>query len=64
MCNHTFSEEILPDLQPELPVVQLKAISSSPVTGCLGAKADPYMATNSFQKVVKRDKVSPEPSPG
>lgn len=63
MCNHLFSEEILLDLQPELPVVQLVATSSCPLASCLGAKTDLYMATfASFEAVAERDKVSPDPS--
>ena len=29
----------------------------------LGAEADPYLATDSFQAVLESNKVSPEPSP-
>lgn len=36
-----YSEETYPDAQPEPLMAQLEAIFSSPVTSCLGEKADP-----------------------
>lgn len=48
-----FQEEILPDVQPEPPLVQLEATSSCPVTCC-----HPHLATTSFQVVVESDKIS------
>lgn len=41
MLDHPLSEEILPDVQPEAPLVQVETIFSCPVTGFLGAEASP-----------------------
>lgn len=62
MSNHSFSEEILPTVHPEPPLVQLNTVSSHPGTGCLGEETNPYLPTTSFQLVVESDnKVTPEP---
>jgi len=36
MCYHCFQEEMFPNIQPEPPMVQLKAITFHPVTCYLG----------------------------
>lgn len=65
--HNSSSEEIFPNIQsttfPSLPafLVQLKAISSYPITCCLGEETDPHPATTSFEVVLETDKVSPEP---
>ncbi|XP_051639136.1 uncharacterized protein LOC127469156 isoform X2 [Manacus candei] len=40
------------DVQPEPPLVQPETMSSYPVAGCLGEKADSYLVTASFQYVL------------
>lgn len=54
--NHAFCEELFPNVQPKLPLVQSKTVSSCPVTGAW--ENNPYLATPSFQGVAERD-VSP-----
>lgn len=49
MVDNPFSEEILPDTQPEPPLVQIEAISSHLVTCYLGDEADTHLTTTSFQ---------------
>jgi len=39
--DHSFSEEIFPNLQSEPPLTQLEAIASCPVTGYLGEETNP-----------------------
>jgi len=41
--------------------MQLKAISSCPITSYLGEETDTHFTTISFQVVVNSDKVSPQP---
>ncbi|KAJ7404172.1 hypothetical protein WISP_147102 [Willisornis vidua] len=60
MLNYPFSEEILPDVQPELPLAQYKAVSSYPVASCLGEEVDLHLATTFFQVVVESDEVTLE----
>ena len=57
----SFREKILPNIQPEPPLVQLEAITSCPITSYRGAEADTHLATTSFQAVVESNEVSPEP---
>ena len=45
-------EEIFPNIQPELPQVQLEATPSCPLTSYLGEEADLHLTTT-FLKVVK-----------
>lgn len=60
MPYNPFHEEIAPDLQCESPVEQTKAVTSCPITHCLGADPDPpHLHPLSFQIV--REKGSPEP---
>lgn len=61
MLNKPFGEEIPPDVQPAPPLLQLEAISSLPVSSCLGEKASLDLAAPSFQVIVESDKVTPEP---
>ncbi|KAK4827828.1 hypothetical protein QYF61_021912 [Mycteria americana] len=61
MLDNPFREEILPNIQSKLPLVQLEVISSCPVASYLGEETDPHLATTSFQVVVESDKVSPQP---
>jgi len=62
--DHSFREEILSDIHPESPLVQLQVVPSSPVASYMGEGADtlPPPTTASFQTVVENDKVSPQRS--
>lgn len=53
MPNHSFSEEILPDYQPEFLLAEREDISSCPVVGGLGEETDPHLATPSFHGAVE-----------
>jgi len=44
-----------------LPLEQLEAISSHPITCYLGEETNTHLATASFQVVVERSNVSPQP---
>jgi len=59
--HHSFWEEILPHIQPEPSLVQLKAITSHCITNYLGKEANSHLVTTSFQVALESDKVSPEP---
>lgn len=48
MLDRSFREETLPNIQSQLPLVQLKAITSLPVTSYLEGEADPNPATTTF----------------
>lgn len=50
-------QEIPPNAQPKCPPVQLRALSSHPVAGCLGEESSPHLAIISFQGVIGIDKV-------
>ncbi|KAK4818862.1 hypothetical protein QYF61_020081 [Mycteria americana] len=47
--DNRFSEEIFPNILSKLPLVQLEAISSCPITCYLGEQIDTHLATTSFQ---------------
>ena len=59
MPEHPFAEEIVLNIQPKPPLVQLEAVSSCPVTCYLGEDTDPQLTTTSFQVAVESDKVPP-----
>ncbi|KAK4832707.1 hypothetical protein QYF61_025168, partial [Mycteria americana] len=61
MLDHPFSEVKFPNIQSKPPLAQLEAISSRPIACYLGEETDPHLTTTSFQVVVERDKVSPQP---
>ena len=61
MLDNPFGEEIFPNIQTKPPRAQLEAIPSCPVTHYVGEDTDIHLATTSFQVVVERDKVSPQP---
>ena len=58
--DHSFREEIFPNIQPEPPLAQLEAIPSHPVSSYTGKEADLYLITISFHIVIEGNKVSPE----
>ncbi|KAK4810613.1 hypothetical protein QYF61_007350, partial [Mycteria americana] len=49
MLDNAFGEEIFPNIQSKLPLVQLEAISSCPVACYLGEETDTHLSTTSFQ---------------
>ncbi|KAK4816338.1 hypothetical protein QYF61_015652 [Mycteria americana] len=49
MLDNPFSEVKFPNIQSKPPLVQLEAISSSPITCYLGEETDPHLSTTSFQ---------------
>ncbi|KAK4828439.1 hypothetical protein QYF61_026596 [Mycteria americana] len=49
MLDNPSSEVKFPNIQPKPPLVQLEAISSCPITCCLGEETDPHLSTTSFQ---------------
>jgi len=59
--DHSFSEEIFPNIQLKPPLKQLEAIASRPITGYLGEETNTCLNTTSFQVVVESDKVPPQP---
>ncbi|KAK4823878.1 hypothetical protein QYF61_007826 [Mycteria americana] len=61
MLDNPFSEVKFPNIQSKLPLAQLEAISSCPITCYLGEETDPHLSTASFQAVVENDEVSPQP---
>ena len=61
MSEPSFSEEIFPNTQSKPPLVQLKAISSHPITRYLGEETTTCLTTTSFQAVVDSDEVPPQP---
>jgi len=63
MLHNPFGEEIFPNFQSKSPLTQLAAISSCPISSCLGEETNTHLTTTSFQIVVEQDKVSPQPPP-
>ncbi|NXW09053.1 MELT protein, partial [Fregetta grallaria] len=55
MLDHPFREEIFPNTQSKSPLAQLKSVPSCPIVSYLGEKADPHLATTSFQVIVEGD---------
>ena len=54
-------EEIFPNIQPNLPQVQLQAFTFCPIANYLGEEADSYLIRTSFWVTVEGNKFSPEP---
>jgi len=61
MLDNLFSKEILPNIQPKLPLVQPEAIFSCPITCYLEKETNTHLTTTSFQVVVESKTVSPQP---
>jgi len=61
MPDHSFREEMFPDIQSKPLLAQLEAISSHPIIGYLGAETNPHLTTTSCQGAVESEKVSPQP---
>jgi len=53
--NHSFREEIFPNIQPEFPMAQLEAIPSTPFASYLGEEVNPHLTTTHFQVIVESD---------
>lgn len=58
VLGNPLGEEFFPSIQSKLILVQLEAISSSPITCSLGEETDPRPDTNSCQAGVESDEVS------
>ncbi|GAB0186314.1 hypothetical protein GRJ2_001096700 [Grus japonensis] len=61
MTDNPFGEEIVPNIQSKPPLMQLKTISSHPITCYLGEETNTHLATTSFQVAVETNKVAPQP---
>jgi len=61
MSDHSFSKELLPNIQCKHPLAGLEAIASHPIASYLGEETNTRLTTTSFQAVVESDKVSPQP---
>jgi len=61
MSDHSFSKEIVPNIQSKPPLTQLEAIASHSITSYLEAETNTCLTTTSFQVAVESDKVSPQP---
>ena len=61
MLHHSFEAEILANIQPEPPLVQLEVTLSSPVASYLGEETTPHLTKTSFQVVVEHSTVSSMP---
>jgi len=53
--------EVFPNVQPESPLEQLEAISSSPVASYIGEEADSHPTTISLQVDIESDRGHPDP---
>ncbi len=51
--DHPFREVVFPNIQPEPPLAQLKAIPSSHITGYMREGAYPQLTTSSLQVVIE-----------
>ncbi|GAB0205085.1 hypothetical protein GRJ2_002974100 [Grus japonensis] len=49
MLDHSFDEDIFPNIQPKPPLMQLEAISSCPIASYLGEETNTHVTTTSFQ---------------
>ena len=61
MSDRSFSKEIYLNIQSKPPLIQLEVISSRPVTSYLGEETNTHLTTTSFQVVVERKMVPPQP---
>lgn len=51
MLDHSFTDEIFPNIQPEPPLMQLEAICSRPGGGYLGEDTDPTSPQALFREL-------------
>ena len=61
MPDHSFSEEIFPNIQTKPPPMQLEAIASHPITSYLGEETNTCLTTTSSYVVVESKKIPPQP---
>jgi len=61
MSDHSFSKEIVPNIQSKPSLTQLEAIASRPIASYLGEETNTCLTTTSLQGVVESKKVSPQP---
>lgn len=53
MPDHSFKEEIIPNVQSVSPLLQLKAISSSLIASYVGEEFNPHLFITFFQVLVE-----------
>jgi len=63
MPEHSFSQEIFPNIQSKPALMQLEAIASRPIASYLGEETNTCLTMTSFQVVVESNKVPPQPPP-
>ena len=51
--DNSFGKVVFPNVQPESLLVQLEAITSSPITSYRREEANPYLTTTSGQVVIE-----------
>jgi len=61
MPDHSFCEDIFPNMQSEPPLMQVEAIASRPFAGYLGEETNTHLTTPSCQGAVESHKVPPRP---
>ena len=61
MSDHSFSKEIVPNIQSKPPLTQLEAIAPHPIAGYLGEETNTCLTTTSFQVIVESTKLSTAP---
>jgi len=62
MSDHSFSKEIITNIQFKTPLMQLEAISSHPIASYLGEQTNTCLTTTSFKVALESKKVPPQPS--
>jgi len=62
MPDHSFSKEIIPNIQSKPPRTQVEATASRPIASYLGEETNTCLTTTSFQVFVETNKVPPSAS--
>lgn len=57
MLDSTLSEESLPNIQSELPLVQHETISSHPISCYLGEETDSHLSITSVEVVAETNNI-------
>jgi len=61
MLAHSFTNEIVPNIQSKPPLTQLEVVASCPMANYAGEETNACLTTTSFQVVVESNEVSPQP---
>jgi len=61
MPDHSFSNEIFPNIKSKPPLMQLEPIASHPITSYWGEETNTCLTTTSCQVVVESNKAPPQP---